>query len=225
MVSFDSPLGKLNATALVTTCGRKHREWSERMPTLGWRVRFEALRDDINQVQGKLNEVAALKDPDRRIELIKEAADGLQRCMARAKELPTQRGADATYEIDTVYGVLTVSAALDACATMLEDAFDAGEKAAIDREIAKFVKRCKGMEVDVAWREGIPSKVITFGDKRVFVYEKTRDGKRFSKRYAFDAEGKRIDEVALLADLSIEPEIEEVPMPPLEMPISRPPKR
>lgn len=207
---FTTPLGKLTAEKLIGACAQERERMVGDIKTIRWHSRAEALRNRIEEVQGLLTEATTMRDPGARIKAISSAAGGLAECVERAGSLPEEPGANPDYKMDTVYGELTIADIKNACATMLEDAKDSTKTAQRDMAISKFVANCRGDEVEVAWREGIPDKVITFGPNRVFVYELPEGSKATTKRYAFDAAGKRISEAAILADLSVEPEIVEV---------------
>lgn len=223
---FTTALGKLTPERLAKACERRKAALEKRAPALVWRASFEALRDNINRLRQRTRSLENIKDPTERIAEITHIAQDLQSCLEGVTALESQPNAEKDYELESAFGVITLGGATSACELMFDQVVEAGEKAAMDREIAEFVKGCKGDEIAVAWREGIPSKIVTFGDKRAFVYEKERTRfKTVSKRYAFDADGKRISETALLADLSIEPDLEELPMPELVAPVRRKPRK
>ena len=59
-------------------------------------------------------------------------------------------------------------------------------------EAQSFLTECHNDEVAVVQREGVPTRIDTMADGRVFVYV-PQDGHGNTNRFAFDAQGHRID--------------------------------
>jgi hypothetical protein len=138
--------------------------------------------------------------------------------------VPKEPGADAKFKIQSAVGVLDVKGIGKACDTLRAEAQALADKALADRATEKFVKNCKADEVEVARREGVPKNIIRIGPGRVFMYEVQVGKKKEMRRYAFDGQGKRIDEKILTATSNVKPEYfelregEELPIPELEAP-------
>ncbi len=189
--TFETPLGKKNALELRDACGKKKKTFEDSLPKLRWRVRLEEARNRAVEANEKLTSAAVLGDPNAQVEGISTALGGLRECVDRAQALGKDSSADKKLVVKSALGDVNASGLEKACKKLVPSAEKALDKALAAQKLQGFIETCQGDEVEVARREGIPSKVEARGQGgRVFVYE---SGKK-KKRFAFDGLGKRVDE-------------------------------
>jgi hypothetical protein len=190
--SFETPLGKVTVPQLIPACVKEHDKLQVGLVSLGWRARLEELAKRVDEAVAQMDKAAKLEAPDR-IEIMGGVLGSLAECTERAQSLPTQPGADKKLKLKTVKGTYGVTDMGKACGKLRGEAQAMADKAVAEKKLGEFLKDCKGDEIEVARREGMPEKIEESGGGRIFVY----GGKGKKKRFAFDAAGKRVDEKLL----------------------------
>lgn len=194
---FNTTLGKLPAAKLKHACSAEHAKRAKGLVGIEWRVRLEALRDRVDEAQAAIGRAAASKDISRKLDLIGSAIGGYTECTERIDPLGSEPGADKSLKATSAHGALNLRGFAKVCAKQLEQAKAALDEAMKQKEHQAFLETCRADEKAVARRQGMPTRVEQMGEGRVFVYDTKSRRKTKSKRFAFDANGKRVDERTL----------------------------
>ncbi len=187
---FTTPFGRLVPKKIGPMCAKEKQRLRASESTVAWHARLEALRDRLVEADDSLTQAKKITNPNERLQLLSAAVGGLTECVERAAAMPSQRGTDLKYKVPTNTGKLNIQGLSKLCLARKAEAKEAANKAHEEKRIAKFVKSCKGDEIEVAIREGVPDKIETLPGGRVFIY----NSKRKKRRIAFNKAGKRVDE-------------------------------
>jgi len=193
---FDSGLGKLGAKALRDACVVKQRELEQLEPGVAWRAELEDTARRAQQATEQLGRAKGSTGVEARLADAGAALGGLNECVERGEALSSRPGADKKASVASPFGPVTAVALVKACKAQLPVAQAALEAVLASQKVERFVTSCKGDEGGVAAREGVPSRIEPVGSGRVFVYE-PKDKRGKVKRFAFDAEGRRVEEIIL----------------------------
>ena len=189
---FESPFGKLDARGLRDRCLSEKKRLDGEVVGLKWRARLEEARDRAQEAKTNLDTSGDGEAPAR-VKLAGEALGGFRECVERAEHLPKEPGADKKLTVVSPFGKVTAQALAKACSGQISPASKALDSALAAQKLADFLKTCKGDELEVAKREGMPTKVDAKGGGRIFAYG---SGKK-ERRFAFDGAGKRVEEKLL----------------------------
>jgi hypothetical protein len=203
---FTTSLGKVPAGRLAQLCSAERVRRSQSMVGLRWQIRLEALRDRVAEAQAAFEQGKAARDPAKKTKRISTAVVGYTECTERYEALATAEGANKSLKVKTAFGDLTLRGLARACQNQLKLAQKDLERATADEALDDFIKTCRGDEIEVVRRRGIPTRVEKRTGGRIFVYEPAGRKKAKAKRFAFDKRGKRIDEKILDA-----PKLEVIP--------------
>jgi len=203
---FTTPLGKLTAPKLREACTVEKSKRSTTLTPLGWRVRVEELRDRVVQAQTELEHAKGAADPKARLSALAVAAGGFTECVERAEALAGDTAADKNAKVKLGKADLTLQGVRKLCEGAGAEVRKETDKATADQELTSFMASLRSDELEVARREGRPSRVENRGGGRVFIYD--AKGKAKAKRFAFNAEGHRVDEKSLGASA---PTLEAIP--------------
>ncbi|MEE8409020.1 MAG: hypothetical protein V3T05_05405 [Myxococcota bacterium] len=198
---FKTPLGKMPAAKLGLACAAERARRAKTLESLKWRIELEDLRDRVNDAATAMSLAKVASDGATRAEKISIAIGGYQECSERIEPLGYRPGADKNLKVDSTHGKLTLRGFAKICAAQIKQAQKSLEQALADQELETFIATCKADEVEVARRQGMPTRVEEVGSGRVFVYvsKSKRKSRSKAKRFAFNAAGKRVDEKALRA--------------------------
>ncbi len=189
--TFATALGKLAAGRLKQACQSEMERRSRALVGLRWRSRLEELRDRVGAASAELGQAKAAAAVEPRAKHLGVALGGYSECVERAQALAGEEGADKRLKVKTAHGNLDVKGMERTCQAQLKELQKELARAGAARALEEFVAGCKGDEIEVARRRGVPARLESLGDGRVFVYEGGR-----GQRFAFDADGKRLDEKA-----------------------------
>ena len=194
---FDSAFGKLSANALGKACSKELQRIKGRLRQLEWQNRLEALRDRADAAATLLDKVSSANSPHTQADMLSEALGGFQECTERGDALTKQQAFDHKYKVQSsAFGRLGVTDLQKACKKAHGRADERLQLALAAARQEDFVASCHGDEAEVARREGIPPKIDPVGTHgRIFIYGAGAKQHRF----AFDADGKRVQEEALRA--------------------------
>lgn len=207
---FRTPLGKLTVDKLIDACAAEKDRMVAEINTLKWRERVEALRDRIDESQQQLDEAKKLTKPDEQLSLLSKALGGLQECIERAAALPKEPGQDTKFKVNSSQGRIDIYGIQKACAAMKTETEKAVDGALEAQALLKFIASCRGDEIEVARREGMPQQVEQLTGGRIFVYISKSARKKEVRRVAFDPTGKRVSEKLLAAQAKGDAKVFEV---------------
>jgi hypothetical protein len=206
---FTTSLGKVPALRLGELCAAERVRRAGSIVGIEWRIRLELLRDRVGEAQTELERGRAARNTATRIERLGAGIGGFEECLERAESLEKADGSNAKLEVSTAGGPKNLRALAQSCETLLKTARKELDNALADKANAKFVSSCRGDEAEVARRRGIPTRIEKRVGGRVFVYETIKGRKKKVKRFAFNNEGKRVDEKTLGANRA--PALEAIP--------------
>ncbi|MFC1611228.1 hypothetical protein ACFL6C_09725 [Myxococcota bacterium] len=207
---FTTTLGSVAASKLGKLCDTERARRTKSIVGLKWRIELEELRDRVREAQTEMSKTKGSGNSTENVEKISSAIAEYTECLERAEALATAEGASKSLKVDTPFGKQTLRALKKSCQSQLKAAQHELERANAQKELDDFLKTCKGDEVEVVRRLGMPARVDDKDGGRVFVYETPGRRKRKPKRFAFNKEGKRVDEKTLRAAKGKEIELEEI---------------
>jgi len=192
---FGTDLGKLTAIELRAACLKRRAELASTMPMLKWRAQLEQVRDRAVDAYMQVEEARSNADIDKRVQKSGAALGGYRECVERAESMARAPDADKKATVNGPFGPVTALGLAKACRAEITSA-EAALKAALDAaKLEQFLASCKADEVEVTRREGMPTRIESLGTGRIFVYE--GKAKQKARRFAFDANGARVEEAAL----------------------------
>jgi len=191
---FKTPFGTLTAPQITDTCAKAQTKLQASLEGLRWVAQVEDLRDRLHEAKKELADAGKMK-PGPRAELLGGVVGSMEECQEQAAALPNMSGAQRSFKLTTDLGRLSLSGFRSVCRKLGDQAKKEADKAIAEKKLEEFLATCKGDEKAVAKREGLPTRVEDLGKGRVFVYEKGK--RRKAKRFAFDGDGKRVDERVL----------------------------
>ena len=191
-LEFDTPLGKLTATALVAKCSSEAARLHAAAPGLHWQSMAADLPGRLVDIRKRIDEAFRAEEPGRSAEAWSAALGGLQECLARSQELMGSAGANKQAQFTTVWGALSMPAIAQRCGDEKAKAETNLATALKKSQAQSFLVSCHGDEVEVARREGVPTRIEVMPQGRVFIYAPA-DGKGSSKRFGFGKDGRRVD--------------------------------
>jgi hypothetical protein len=194
---FNTALGKRPAAKLKRACSAEHAKRAKGLVGIEWRVRLESLRDRVDEAQADVGQAAAAKEIGKKLKLIGSAIGGYTECTERIDPLGKEPGADKNLKVKSAHGDLNLRGFAKVCSKQLDQAKKALDQAMKQKEHEAFLETCRADEKAVAKRQGMPSRIEEVGSGRVFVYESKSRRKTKSKRFAFSADGRRVDEKTL----------------------------
>jgi hypothetical protein len=193
---FATVLGRVTASEFRTACAKKRTELAATVPTLKWRAQLEKIRDRAVEAYMQVEEARNDSDADKRVEASGVALGSYRECVERAEALARAPDADRKVTVNGPFGPVTALGLAKACKSEIANTQALLNAGLAARKLKQFLQSCKGDEVEVAKREGLPNRIERVGSGRVFIYE--RAGKKAkARRYAFDASGARVDEAVL----------------------------
>lgn len=193
--TFESPFGAVTATQLRRECAKLQSDMTRDRPALMWRASAQGLVPAAGQLQQRLSAAQSATKATERLEGWMAAKAAASACAEQAGTVAKKREADAKFVLATPLGQLTVTGLREECdrqGQLAEQQIAAAQRAV---ELEKFLASTRADEVEVARREGIPSRIDKVEGGRVFVYETpgAKGGAPAAKRYGFDTEGRRFD--------------------------------
>ncbi len=192
-LSFQTLLGKHTAASLKEACGAEEGRFVKVQPSLRWALGLDAVATKLDDLKTRIAQAEVSQDLAARVELWRAIVTGYAECSETAKRVAQEPAADASLVINTALGALNVKALEKECDRQQRDAQEHQAAAAAKLELAKFVATCRGEEIAVAEREGIPARVETVTGGRVFIYEQGKGKTAIITRFGFDPNGKRVD--------------------------------
>jgi hypothetical protein len=191
---FDTVFGKVTLARLEAACAAEKTRLERERPSLTWESEVEELGARLGETKNLIEETDRATEPAARVKGWQTIIGGLNECSERARAVARERIADRAFAVVTPYGKLTVAAIDQECGKLLGTAKKRLQEASAELELSKFLATCRGDEIAVAKREGIPTRIQNVDGGRFFIYEVTAGGKvKSSKRMSFDTEGKRVD--------------------------------
>jgi len=192
--TFESILGKLNVSQLKQACIAERARLSRALPGLRWRGALEEIGDRVSETKRQMDQAHLAKNPDDRIKRWQGVIGGLKECVEQVRGAVRERGAEKSFAVITGFGKLTAGGMDTECNKQLEPAKKQLTLATLEAELAKFLVTCRGDEVAVARREGIPARIQNVEGGRLFVYQKRVKGRKTTAQtFGFDTTGKRVD--------------------------------
>jgi hypothetical protein len=191
---FDlAPLGTVTVPALAETCQREAAKIGEAMPGLTWRIEFENARDRANQAQSARQAGSHADSAKKQVELYREALGGLHECVERVAALRRNPKVPANLKVKSAYGEVNLAGLEKNCGQEVKTIESLLATAQQAEKLEEFIATCRGDEIEVARREGMPTRVDALANGRVFVYTSTRGSKKkgSERRFAFDSSGRR----------------------------------
>ena len=191
-----APLGASTMPALAEACEREGARINQTMPGLTWRIELEKARDRANQAHASRQSAATAESAKKQVELYGTALGGMQECAERLATLKKSPKAQANLKIPSAFGEVNLAALEKICKQEAKTIEQLLPDAQLAQKLEEFIATCSGDEVEVARREGVPTRVDGLPNGRVFVYVASRTAKKRGpeRRFAFDASGKRIAE-------------------------------
>lgn len=191
-LDFETPWGKLTASELVAKCSSEAARLHAAAPGLHWQTMAAELPQRLTEVRKRIDEAFRAEEPGRSAEAWSGALGGLQECLARSQELLGSAGANKSTAFATPWGELAMPGIAQRCGDEKTKA-EKNLAAALKKSQAQsFLTSCHGDEVEVARREGVPTRIDVMPQGRVFVYT-AGDGKSPTRRFGFAKDGKRVD--------------------------------
>ncbi|MBI5508340.1 MAG: hypothetical protein HY903_06265 [Deltaproteobacteria bacterium] len=192
---FTTALGKLTAAKLREVCATEKGARASTLGSLGWRVRLEELRDRVMEATAELGKAQTEADTKAKLARLATAIGGFTECVERATALPSEPGADKKIKVKIAKGEVDLAGIRSSCTKDLELARKLADRAGADQALAEFIAGCVGDEAEVARREGVPTRVEKRAAGRLFIYDAR--GKVKARRFAFNNDGRRVDEKAI----------------------------
>ncbi len=189
-LGFDSIFGNLAVSKLQRACADERAKISRSQSTWQWQRSYEAKLPTLNALQKAERDASSVEDSGARVEAWRKVVEGFGDCARDAKMLARDRHADKSFSLTTPFGELTAANLEGECKRQRGVAQGKLDEAIAVQKLERFVSTCRGDEVAVARREGIPSQVMPVDGGRVFVYEQR--GKP-SQSFGFDEKGMRVD--------------------------------
>ncbi|OGQ87455.1 MAG: hypothetical protein A2289_26660 [Deltaproteobacteria bacterium RIFOXYA12_FULL_58_15] len=192
--SFATVLGKLNMAQLQTACANEQGRLEKTLPTLRWRQSLEEVGGRLNETKRSMDDTQLLDDAEKQVQNWRGVIGGLKECIEQAQRIASERGAELSFNVRTEFGKLTAAGMVKECSRQMPLAKEKLTEATRTVQLNQFLKGCRGDEIAVAKREGIPTKIQDVKGGRIFVYEKQERTKNsVNKQFGFDEVGKRID--------------------------------
>ncbi|MBN1959875.1 MAG: hypothetical protein JW841_02920 [Deltaproteobacteria bacterium] len=193
---FATVLGKVTAVKLRSACEKHRLEIASTIPKLTWLAEVEHIRDRAVEAYMQVEEASSNPDPNKRVSASGAALGSYRECVERAEAMAKAPDADKKATVNGPFGPVTVLGLANACKDEIANAKATLDAAIAAQKFAHFLESCKSDESAVAQREGMPSRIESLGTGRVFIYLPANK-KEKAKRFAFNANGARVDEAAL----------------------------
>lgn len=194
----SSPLGTLGFEQMHDACVKHGQQLRRRMLAIDWQISLEAIADRAAGAQTTITQNRASRASGmERVELIGRALGSLEECVEQAERLAAKPGATESLRIrNSVFGRIARKDLIGACEKSKAEGLVALGEARKTLKLEEFIAQAKNDEKNVARREGLPTRIETVGQGRVFIYVTNKDR---AKRIAFDRDGRRVSEAALRA--------------------------
>ena len=189
---FRSPFGNVTVPQLIARCSQDIPLHTAATVRLHWLVQAETISKRLDQVQSQLTQAGHAESPTRQSAAWSAAVGGLKECTEQATSLLQLTGADPKHMFGSPWGAMTLSQVGTRCNQEREHAEKNLATALKHAEAQAFLSDCHNDEIAVVQREGVPSHIDTITGGRVFVYA-PQDGHGTTSRFAFDAQGHRLD--------------------------------
>ncbi len=189
---FVTPFGRLTVPQFISRCSQEIPLHDAAALHLRWQVQAGDISQRLNLTQTKMLEAAHGENPARQSAAWSAVVGGLKECSEQAASLMQLNGADARHLFGSPWGSMTLPQLGARCAQERERATASLTLALKHAEAQSFLSECHNDEIAVVQREGVPTRIDVMADGRIFVYV-PQDGHGNTSRFAFDAEGHRLD--------------------------------
>jgi hypothetical protein len=188
---FDTALGKVSVGRLMEACRKESQRLADQLKPLQWLVDLDLLGTRFDAAAAQLDNAERSSSAQERVHILGASIGGLQECIERADSMSKDPAASSTAKTKTAQGEITLKSLRSACSKMQQKAKDSLQRAKVEEQVEAFIRRCKADEKAVAQREGLPKHIEQYRTGRVFVYQPPKGSSL--KRFAFDANGNRVD--------------------------------
>lgn len=190
---FDSNFGKIVLFDLKKVCSAEEKSYEKNLSGLQWRADVEDLIPRLGEIKQQIEAAQKAQNASQKADLWSAASGALDECLERTRALLGQAHADKSYLAATSFGALSVGQLNSRCQTEKSNAAASLLEANRQIQIEQFVSGCRGDEIDVVRREGVPPEIQTYEKGRSFIYRSADKKAVVAKRFDFDRSGKRAD--------------------------------